>query len=67
MSRILIAAGAVLVLMGLLWPFLIKGPWGHLPGDILIRREHFTFYFPITTSFVVSILLFLFLWLLKRR
>ena len=67
MSKILIAAGVFLVLVGLFWPFLMSGPWGRLPGDIVIRRGHFTFYFPIATSLVVSILLSLLLWLIRRR
>lgn len=42
-------------------------PIGKLPGDILIRRENFTFYFPITTSILASIVLSLLAWLLFRR
>ncbi len=67
MSKILIFAGVLLVLMGLFWPFLMKGPWGRLPGDITIKREHITLYFPIATSLVVSILISLFLWLIRKR
>ncbi len=67
MSRTLIITGALLILTGLLWPFLSKGPWGRLPGDILIRKDNLTFYFPIATSVVVSILLSVLLWLFRRR
>ena len=41
MSKILIAAGVFLVLVGLFWPFLMSGPWGRLPGDILIKKKNF--------------------------
>jgi len=67
MSRLLIIAGVLLVLTGLFWSFLVRGPWGRLPGDIVVRREHFIFYFPIATSLIVSLFLSLLLWLLRRR
>jgi hypothetical protein len=56
--------GALLLVAGRL-PGL--GPIGKLPGDILIRRENFTFYFPITTSILASIILSLLAWLFFRR
>jgi len=65
-SRLLIVLGVVLVLIGLLWPWLSKLGLGRLPGDILIRRDGFTFYFPLTTSIIVSILLTVILWLLRK-
>jgi hypothetical protein len=44
-----------------------KVPWiGKLPGDIYIKRENFTFYFPLATSIVISIILSLILWLLRK-
>jgi len=67
MSKVLIAAGMLLIFIGLFWSFLVRGPWGRLPGDIVIRREHFTFYFPIATSLIVSVFLSLLLWLLRRH
>jgi Protein of unknown function (DUF2905) len=54
MSRLLILLGIVLLLLGIAWPFLGKLPFGHLPGDLLIRRKGFTLYFPITTCLIVS-------------
>jgi hypothetical protein len=43
-------------------------PWlGRLPGDILIQRRNFTFYFPLATGILISIVLTLFLWLVSRR
>ena len=66
MARWLIILGVVLILAGLLWPWLTKLGLGRLPGDILIERDHFRLYVPITTSILVSILLSLILWLLNR-
>lgn len=70
MQRILIAAGLILVVAGLLWPWLRTLPLGRLPGDIYIERENFSFYFPITTSILVSVLLsllaMLIAWLWRR-
>nr|WP_300785150.1 DUF2905 domain-containing protein [Enhydrobacter sp.] len=66
MSRALIAIGLVLVLAGLLWPWLVRLGLGRLPGDIVIRREGFTFYAPITTGLIVGIVLSLIFWLINR-
>ena len=66
MSRILIIFGLVLVAAGLLWPFLSKLGLGRLPGDIVIERENFTFYLPLATSLLISVLLSLIFWLLGR-
>ncbi len=66
MSRILITIGLLLVLLGLIWPWLAKSGLGRLPGDLIIRRDNFTFYFPITTSILLSLLLTLLLWLFRR-
>jgi hypothetical protein len=66
MARWLIIVGVVLVLAGLLWPWITRLGLGRLPGDILIERDHFRLYIPITTSILVSILLSLILWLLNR-
>jgi hypothetical protein len=66
MARWLIVLGIILILIGLLWPWIARLGFGHLPGDISIQRKGFSFYFPITTSLVVSILLSLILWLLRK-
>jgi hypothetical protein len=66
MQRFLIATGALLLLAGLLWPWLSKLPWGRLPGDIAIEREGFSFYFPLGTSLLVSALLSLLWWWWRR-
>jgi len=66
MSRILILLGFIIILLGLLWPWIKKLNLGHLPGDIVIRRPGFTFYFPIITCIILSIILSLIFWLLRR-
>ena len=66
MSRFLILLGLVIIVLGLLWPFLSKLGLGRLPGDIVIERENFTLYFPIVTSLIVSVLLSLVLWFFNR-
>lgn len=65
-SRILIVVGVLLVLAGLAWPLIAKSGLGRLPGDILIRRDGFTFYFPITTAILVSLVVSAILWLIGR-
>ncbi len=62
MQRLLIMLGVVLLVVGLLWPWLSRIPWGRLPGDIVIRREGFGFYFPWVTTLIVSIAVSLALW-----
>ena len=66
MSRWLIILGVVLIAAGLLWPLVQKLGLGRLPGDIVIERENFRFYFPIVTSLVISVALSLILWLFNR-
>jgi hypothetical protein len=66
MGRFLVILGLALVIIGLAWPLLSKLGLGRLPGDIAIQRDGFRFYFPITTSILVSLLLTLLLWLFRR-
>jgi hypothetical protein len=66
LRRLLLTFGIALVVLGLAWPWLSKLGLGRLPGDLVIRRENFTLYVPITTCVVVSLVLTLVLWLLKR-
>jgi hypothetical protein len=66
MQRSLIAIGAVLLLVGLLWPWLSSLGLGRLPGDIRIETENGVFYFPITTCVVISIVLSLVIWFIRR-
>lgn len=62
----LIGLGLVLLAAGLLWPLFAKVGLGRLPGDIVIQRENFTFYFPLVTSIVLSVVLSLMFWLFSR-
>ncbi|MCC2664729.1 MAG: hypothetical protein K0S35_2651 [Geminicoccaceae bacterium] len=66
MARWLIILGLVLVVTGLLWPWLGKLGLGRLPGDIVIERENLRLYLPLTTSLLISLALSLILWLLNR-
>ena len=66
MQKILIIVGTVIILAGLLWPFLSKIPFGRLPGDIIIERENFKFYFPIVTMIIISGLLSMVIWLIRK-
>lgn len=66
MTRILVTLGIVLVIVGLAWPWLTRIGLGRLPGDIVIERENFRFYFPITTMVLASLVLSLIFWLLRK-
>lgn len=66
MARWLIILGVVLIVAGLLWPWITKLGLGRLPGDIVVERENFRLYLPITTSILISVVLSLILWLLNR-
>ncbi len=62
MQRLLLVAGAALLVVGLLWPWLSRLPWGRLPGDIHVERDGFQFFAPITTGLVISVVVSLLLW-----
>ena len=66
MARTLIVLGAVLIVAGLLWPWILKLGLGRLPGDIVIERGGFRFYFPIVTCLLVSLVVSAVLWLFRR-
>jgi len=66
MSRLLIALGGILAAAGLAWPMLAMLGFGRLPGDFRIEREGFTFYFPLTSGLIVSLIVSLILWLLRK-
>jgi len=67
-GKTLIAFGLILIGVGVLLTFFNKIPLlGKLPGDILIQKKNFTFYFPFMTSILVSIVLSLLFWLWSRR
>jgi hypothetical protein len=68
LGKMIIVLGAILVAVGLLLVLLGRTglPIGHLPGDIIYRRRNFAFYFPLTTSILLSIVLTLVFYLLSR-
>ena len=65
-GRLLIILGIVLVVLGVLWPWIAKLGLGRLPGDIVIERENFRLYIPIATSLLISLVVSLLLWFLNR-
>jgi hypothetical protein len=66
MQKILIMVGLATIVIGLLWPWLGRLPLGRLPGDIIIERENFRLYLPLTSMILLSALISLILWLLRR-
>jgi hypothetical protein len=66
MGKWLIIAGLILVLAGMAWPWLSRLGLGHLPGDIYIERKGYSFYFPLTSSIVVSLALSLLFWIFRE-
>jgi len=66
-ARLLILMGLLLLGVGLLLLVSDKIPWlGRLPGDIVVKRERFTFYFPLVTCLILSVILSLIFWLFRR-
>ena len=66
MQRFLIILGFAILVAGLAWPWLVKLGLGRLPGDIHVERENFSFYFPLTTGIVISLVVSLLLWIFRR-
>ena len=67
LAKTLIYLGLVLVVLGVVLALAGKLPWlGHLPGDIYIQRERFTFYFPLATCILISVIITLVLYFLRR-
>ncbi|OGC92790.1 MAG: hypothetical protein A2W25_03410 [candidate division Zixibacteria bacterium RBG_16_53_22] len=67
LGKLLVLLGVFIILMGLLLMAGDKIPWiGKLPGDIVIKKEKFTFYFPLTTSILISLLITLFFALFRK-
>ncbi len=67
LGKTLLTIGAVIAAIGALLMLSGKLPWlGRLPGDIYIRKENFSFSFPLTTCLLISALISLILWLLRR-
>jgi hypothetical protein len=66
MARFLIVLGLAILVAGLLWPYLSRIGLGRLPGDIVIERENVTFYFPLMTCLLASVLFSLIFWVVNR-
>jgi hypothetical protein len=66
MARFLIVLGLALLVVGLLWPYLSRIGLGRLPGDIVIERDNVTFYFPLMTCLLLSLLFSLVFWIANR-
>jgi len=67
-GKILLIVGLIIAAVGLVMMFAGKIPWiGRLPGDFLYKGKNFTFYFPLATSLIISIVLTLILWFIGRK
>ena len=66
MARFLIVLGLLILVAGLLWPYLSRIGLGRLPGDIVIERENVTFYFPLMTCLLLSVVFSLVFWVVNR-
>lgn len=66
MNRTLVILGTTLIVAGLIWPWLRRVSLFHLPGDIVIDRPGFKFFFPFTTMLLVSVVISVLTWLLRR-
>lgn len=66
LQRVLIGLGLVILLGGVLWPLLSRIGIGRLPGDIFYQRGNATFYFPLATSILISVVLSFVMWLFSR-
>jgi len=66
MPKTLIAIGLILVTIGLVWLLAERLGLGHLPGDIIIKRDWGTIYIPITTSIVISLVLSVCFWIVSK-
>jgi hypothetical protein len=66
LGRMLMLTGVVLFVIGAAFTFLGRTPLGRLPGDVVVQRHNVTFYFPIVTSILLSLILSGIFWLLRR-
>lgn len=66
MQKTLIIIGAVILVIGLLWPWLGKLPLGRLPGDIIVNKPNLKVYIPLTSMVLVSVVVSIILWLLRK-
>jgi thiosulfate reductase cytochrome b subunit len=67
LAKIIIILGIVLIIAGMVMLAVQKSPFhGKLPGDIVVRKEHFTLYFPLATSIIVSVIISLVLYIIGK-
>ncbi len=66
MQKTLVIIGLSILLVGILWPWLGKIPFGRLPGDIIINKPNLKIYFPITSMVLVSIVISVILWFFRK-
>jgi hypothetical protein len=66
MRTLLIVLGVILLVAGIAWPVITRLGLGRLPGDVVIERGNFRFYFPIVTSLLISAVITLLAWLFRR-
>jgi hypothetical protein len=66
LQRWLILLGVAFLVAGLAWPWLTRLGLGHLPGDIHIEREDFSFHFPLVTCIVISVVVSLVFWIFRK-
>ena len=68
LGKLLIIIGAVIIVLGLISIVFGKLPWiGRLPGDIVVQRKNITFYFPIVTCIIISLLLTIIFWFIGKK
>ena len=65
-QRLLIIIGVVLVIAGFLWPSISKIPFGKLPGDIVIDKPNFKMFIPITSMIILSLVISLVVWIVRK-
>lgn len=65
-AKVLVVVGVLLVVTGLLWPWVSRLPLFRLPGDIVVERPGFRFYFPLVSSLLISVVLSAVLWLVRK-
>ncbi|MCL6495970.1 MAG: DUF2905 domain-containing protein [Ignavibacterium sp.] len=65
-QKFIILIGALIILIGLLWPYISKIPLFRLPGDIVVDKPNFKLFIPITSMIIISVLLTLFFWIIRK-
>lgn len=65
-QKILILIGIAILIVGFLWPWISKLPFGKLPGDIVVDKPNFKMYIPITSMILISLVISIIIWLIKK-